>query len=100
MFMTACRSLFRPGKSVAETLLLTGSTLILILSISLSAQARGITEKLNLYEKDAGLEKVFKEISRQTGYTFVYTEGLLQKAKKITIKLRDASLEQTLKECF
>src|SRR4051794_31919386 len=100
MFITACRNLLRPGKSVAETSLLTGGTLILLLSFSLCAHARGTTQKLNLYEKDAGLDKVFREITRQTGYTFVYTEGLLQKAKKITIKVTDVSLEQALQECF
>ncbi|MGI8637908.1 MAG: TonB-dependent receptor plug domain-containing protein, partial [Segetibacter sp.] len=73
---------------------------ILIFSICFNATAKGYSQKLNISEKDVPLEKIFKEIRRQTGYRFVYTESLLQKAKKITIKTTNASVEEVLEECF
>ena len=46
------------------------------------------------------LEQVFAEIKKQTGYTFVYTDALLQKAKLVSINAKDAALEKVLEDCF
>jgi len=46
------------------------------------------------------LKQVFKEIKKQTGYTFVYREVLLQKAGKVTVNVRDASIEKVLEICL
>ncbi len=101
MNLIACRSLFWvERKSVAKTFLIMKMIVLIILAICLNASAKGYSQKLTLSQKDVSLQKVFKEISRQTGYTFVYTESLLQKAKKITITTTNASLEDVLEECF
>ncbi len=101
MFLIACRDLLRfRNKGVAKTFLVMKLAVILIFSICFNATAKGYSQKLNISEKDVPLEKIFKEIRRQTGYRFVYTESLLQKAKKITIKTTNASVEEVLEECF
>ena len=38
----------------------------------LTASAGGLAQKVTLSEKNVKLEKVFKEIRRQTGYVFFY----------------------------
>ena len=71
-----------------------------MLATCLCASAKGYSQTITLSQKNASLEKVFKEINKRTGYTFVYTESLIQKAKKVTIVTKNASLEEVLKLCF
>ncbi|MRG44205.1 SusC/RagA family TonB-linked outer membrane protein [Chitinophaga sp. SYP-B3965] len=56
--------------------------------------------KITLVYKDAPLDKVFKDIRKQTGYLFVYTEETLQTAKTVNVNVQDASLKQALDICF
>lgn len=74
-----------------------GLLLLLCLNIGqIWAQKGGIT----INEKNAPLEKIFKEIKRQTGVSFVYREEWLQQSKRIDITISNATLEQTLNLCF
>lgn len=101
MKLIACRTLLKRNiKGVAKTWLIMKMTTILILAFCLNAHAKGYAQKLSFSKKDVPLEKIFKEITKQTGYTFVYTESLLKKAKQVTINTTNATLEQVLQECF
>ncbi len=101
MKLIACRNLFGLGKkSIAKPFLIMKMSLILIFAMSLNANAKGYAQKITISQKDVPLQKVFSKISRQTGYTFVYTERILQKAKKVSISATNATLDQVLKECF
>jgi TonB-linked SusC/RagA family outer membrane protein len=46
------------------------------------------------------LEKVFKEIRKQTGFVFFYEKGLLQNADKISLQVKEANVEDALKKCL
>jgi TonB-linked SusC/RagA family outer membrane protein len=61
-----------------------------------SLSAQGIT----LNEKNAPVEKVFREITRQSGYAFFYVEGLLDQASKVTVVVNNATLDKALAVCF
>lgn len=75
-------------------------TAMLLLSACLMASARGTSQTVTLSAKEASLEKVFKEIKKQTGYDFWYESKFLENTKKVSVELRGASLEQTLQICF
>jgi len=45
------------------------------------------------------LEKVFTEIENQTGYTFTYP-GDISNAKHITLDLKDAGIDETMRACL
>jgi len=63
--------------------------------------ARGYSqEKITLNEKDAPLEKVLKEITKQTGYHFVFTDKQLEGTGPVTIKVTNAAIQETLDQCF
>ncbi len=64
------------------------------------ASATGTAQKVTLKEKNATLEKIFKEINRQTGFYFLYNSDLLRSAKKITIEVKEAPLTDVLEYCF
>ncbi|MDQ3279661.1 MAG: SusC/RagA family TonB-linked outer membrane protein, partial [Bacteroidota bacterium] len=75
-------------------------TAFLLLAICLNASATGNAQKLSLNENNVALDKVFRSIKKQTHYTFVYTEGLLKKANRVSIRINNASLQEVLAICF
>lgn len=82
------RKLLRNGiKSATLFILLASGTAIKAQQISLSLQK-------------APLSKAISEIRKATKYDFVYNEELLKKVGPITVNLKNASLEETLRTLF
>jgi TonB-linked SusC/RagA family outer membrane protein len=98
MHLIACRNPLK-RKGIGKTLLIMKLTAIL-LAICLNAAAIGNAQSVSISEQNAPLEKIFREIKRQTGYTFVYRDALLKKTKKVTVNLSNASIEQVLNFCL
>src|SRR5678815_5688839 len=73
-------------------------TAIIILSACLTASVNGYGQKVTISEKNASLEKVFKEIKKQTGYVFFYDVNIFDGAKPVTIQVKDVAIEQALKK--
>jgi TonB-linked SusC/RagA family outer membrane protein len=76
------------------------TTLLLLLVFSLPGRAGELPQDITLSFREATLDKVFKEIRKQTGYSFVYTESELQRANKVTIEVANSSLDNVLGICF
>ncbi|MBS1664621.1 MAG: SusC/RagA family TonB-linked outer membrane protein [Bacteroidetes bacterium] len=85
--------------AITKTLLAMRLTSILLLAtcLHLSAKTRA---QINLSEQHVPLEKVFKKITDQTGYLFVYRDEWLKQTRSVTISVRDASLKEALDICF
>ncbi|MEO8860302.1 MAG: secretin and TonB N-terminal domain-containing protein, partial [Ginsengibacter sp.] len=75
-------------------------TTILLVSACLTASAGGIAQKVTLSQKNVKLEKVFREIRKQTGYVFFYDASVLKGEKSVNIHVKDASVEEVLKEAL
>src|SRR5688572_834394 len=73
-------------------------TAIIILSTCLTASTNGYSQKVTISEKNASLEKIFKEIKKQTGYVFFYDVNIFEGAKPVTIQVKHVAIEQVLKE--
>jgi TonB-linked SusC/RagA family outer membrane protein len=98
-----------PGKQPKRTSLLTKHrlavrimkiTAMILLAGCLQLSARGISQTLTLSFKEATLQKVFREIERQSGYTFFVNSRWFQLAKPVTIQVKDLPLTQVLDLCF
>ena len=101
MRLFACRQLPElVQKVVFKTLLCMKITVVLLLAACLNASATGYSQDVSLSGKNVSLEKVFKEIKKQTGYTFVYSVALLKKTKNITISIDKTPLDQALNICL
>jgi TonB-linked SusC/RagA family outer membrane protein len=101
MKLIACYNFFRHyRKQIAKSFLIMKMISVLIVAFCLHAGAKSYSQKISLSLKNATIEKAFKEISSQSGYSFFYTESLLKKAKKITISLKDVSIDEALNQCF
>jgi len=83
-----------------KTWLVMKMTAFLLLVACMQVTANGFSQKINLSIREGSLEKVFKEIQRQSGYSFWYKTHQLDKAPKVTLELKDAGLEEALKKCF
>ncbi|NSL87387.1 SusC/RagA family TonB-linked outer membrane protein [Chitinophaga sp. Mgbs1] len=69
------------------------------LSISATAalQAQG---GITLTMRNAALKNVFQEIRKQSKYTFLFNDEVMQVAKLVNIDVKDATIQQVLKQCF
>jgi TonB-linked SusC/RagA family outer membrane protein len=75
-------------------------TTVLLLAACLQVSAKVSGQNISMSQQNTTLERVFKEIHQKTGYQFFYKVELIEKAKKISIKVKDAPLEQVLDICF
>ena len=66
----------------------------------LQVSVRGYSQKVSLSMNNAPLGKVFREITRQTGYSFLYTDEVLNGMPKVDIRIKDVPLEMALDYCF
>ena len=72
-------------------------TAIILLSACLAATARGYPQ-ITLSEKNVPLQKVFREIQKQSGYDFLFSYMLVQNAGKVTISVKNVSLQVAVEE--
>src|SRR5690606_28529123 len=87
-------------KNLPKILLAMKLTVLLILIACLRMQASVYSQQINLSLKEASLERVIKEIRKQTGYAFFYDAEYLQRAAPISVNVKKASIEETLSDVF
>lgn len=74
-------------------------TAILLLTACLQVSAKTYSQ-ITLREINAPLQKVFKDIQRQSGYNFLCSLETLEEAGNVTIDLTDVSLQEALNACL
>lgn len=82
-----------------QTLRIMKLTIAIFLVGLLHVSATGVSQ-ITLVEKNSSLQKIFKQIQKQSGYDFVYNSELLLSAGKVDVEVRNATLEQALKACL
>lgn len=91
------RAVFRQQKKLLRVMKLTSFLLFVVL---MQVSAGSYEQTVSLHQKDVDLGSVFKKITRQTGYSFLYNDKVLTKARKIDIDVQDMRLEDALALCF
>ncbi len=99
--------LFAAGKALLLPQILTTQfkrivklTAILLTIICIHASAGGYSQAITLSAKNIRLEKVFTEIEKQTGYSFVYRWEVIQNSKPVSLQVNNASIKYVLDLCF
>lgn len=83
------------------TTLLAMKLLILLTIVAcLQASAKGFGQTVTLTLNNASLERAFKEIKKQTGYSFVYTRAQLKNSFPVSCQVKNAEIKETLDLCF
>ncbi|MFY0255194.1 TonB-dependent receptor [Chitinophaga sp. 30R24] len=70
----------------------------LLLTCSLGAYASAVAQKLTISKKNASLQEVFKEIEKQTGYQFFFSDSDLRGTKTVSLQVHDAEMEEVLRK--
>ncbi len=76
-------------RGIVQMLLAMKLTVILLTAALLNVSANGLAQKITYSASGTSLEKVFTEIEKQTGFVFLYKEGLLINTKPVSIKAKD-----------
>lgn len=84
----------------AKLRLIMRMTFLLVLGICLQTSASSFAQKISLSEKNVSLERIFRAIRAQSGYSFLFDDQQLSRAHNVTIEVKDASIETVLKLCF
>jgi len=72
----------------------------IFLSVCLATSAGSLAQRISITAKEVTLDKVFTKIEKQTGYLFLYTKEQLARAGKVSLDVKNASLEEVLDRCF
>lgn len=97
MNLNLCRKVsFLRGLFSSKNLLKMKLSVILIIIGCLQVSANSYSQKITLIEKNATFNNLFESIQKQSGYTFFYNNKSIKKEGKISISVKDASVEQAL----
>lgn len=75
-------------------------TIIMLTSMLLQVSAVGYSQVITLSKTNAQLQDVIREIRKQSGYDFVYTNPQMKLAKPVTVNIVKGSLTSALNACF
>lgn len=75
--------------------------LLLVAGLQMAAAAKAQSKRLNVEVNNASLETVFRIVRQQSNYLFIFKdENLAAAAEKITLRLKDATIEQVMERCL
>jgi len=85
---------------VAQTMkIMTRILLLLIVTLS-HVTADGFSQKISFQAKNVPLQTAMRNIEQRTGYLFLYDELDLPAAKKVSVKLKNGSIDELLSAVF
>ena len=84
----------------SKTWLVMKLTIVLLIAACLQVQANGYAQRISISEHNASLEKVLQKIKRQSKLHMVYREEWLDIAGKVTLSLKDVTIEEALEASF
>lgn len=90
----------QPPGCTAKILLIMKMTTLLLITAILQVSAGSYAQKITLSEKNTPLNKVFDQIRLQSGYDFVITKSVLQRANKVDLKIKDVEISEALALIF
>lgn len=73
---------------------------LLVLGFISVAERAAAQVRLSMKMKNTTLKVVFEEITRQTGYEFVYSNNEIERVGKIDVVSKDRNVEEVLADCL
>lgn len=89
-----------PKRYVYNLLLIMRLTSVILIATIMQVSANGFSQTISLKAKNASLNSIIKEISKQSGYDFFYDQELIKKTKPVTVNISNATIEDALESCF
>src|SRR5690242_3955974 len=72
---------------------------LILLTACLTASAGGFTQTVSLSVSNAPLTKIFEQVKKQTGYSFIWDEKTIKNTKSVTLNVKSATIEQVMDIC-
>ncbi len=85
---------------LTKTLMVMKLTAILLFAACLEVSAGTKAQTVTLSLRNSPLERVFKEVKKQTGYGFIYTREQLANTGNVNVDVKNAPLLEVLDYCF
>jgi TonB-linked SusC/RagA family outer membrane protein len=95
-----CNAKYENGVLLTKLLLVMRITAVLIIGVSLHVSANSYSQSVTLSARRITLEKVFRIIEKQTDFSFLWNETLLDKGHTVSIDVKDAPLSRVLDLCL
>ena len=95
-----CNPLLTKQGLLSKTIKIMKLGIIFLFAAGLHVSAKGVAQKITISKKNVSLEKVFKEIRKQSDYFFIYNNQSVEKASKVNIDVKDATIQEVLDQCF
>src|SRR5450432_2557027 len=93
LFISLCEGLTKIPPQAGRIMKLTA---LILLTVCMQVSAKSFSQKVTLSARDSPLENVMRNIKKQTGYSFFYNADWLQKAKTVTVEVKDMDIEDAL----
>jgi len=71
---------------------------VFILAFSMQAKAVSFTQKVSISTHNSSLKDVFNELRKQTGYFFIYSDEVINKARPVKVNIVNKDLDEALME--
>ncbi len=81
-----------------KTFLAMKLTAILLFCFAMQASSKGFSQKVHLTVKNVPLAEVFKELKKQTGFSFMWDEQTIRLGKSVTIRAKGKEFRDVLNE--
>lgn len=75
-------------------------TSLLVFACLMQVSAAIYGQQITIKERNGSLEKILREIRKQSGYDIIYELSLLDQAKPVDIDVQNATLADALAKCF
>lgn len=73
---------------------------IILIATMMQVHANGFAQKITLSRTNTSLKAILKEIKKQSGYVFLYTDNILKSSSPVTIDVVGMDFKDALKEVF
>lgn len=86
---------------MTKFLLVMKLTAILLIAVIMQVSAiSGKAQRVSFKERNTSLERVFREITRQTGYNILVSGKMLNTSTKISVDFSNTSLDEVMGKCL
>jgi TonB-linked SusC/RagA family outer membrane protein len=100
IFTILCQAVCISQRAKAKTILVMKLTAVFLLAGFLQVSAAGFSQTVTITKDNIPLQKLFREIKKQTGYVFFYNMRLLQKTHPVNIDVKNKDLKEVLDQVF
>jgi TonB-linked SusC/RagA family outer membrane protein len=93
-------NLYPTRAGVVKILLIMKLTIVLLTTAILQVSASSYGQNVTLKKDNAELVNVFRELRKQTGYDFFYSDDMMEGAQPVSLNLKKVPIEKALELCF